>query len=261
MRIVLCVAIALVMVGCSKREEPAIPNVQLTEPEAPTPEAVKPQLPPLKPPQSLLDVDFLKLWNQAGPKRLTPAEQADRLIELLHYGVHPDEHLTAELVGTGTAGPLAIAVRYRVQSDVLKRVKLAADEPFRILTTGGLRGSITSSGQSGGTRTVVISVFDPPTEVRERFREFFHNGVIPAVSFTTGDGLFETLGAATPGWKYPYHTKDRKGTLTVALLLPDADSKAVDSLIAPGHLSRPLVVDRKANETLLVVIVEEKEIP
>ncbi|MCE9561010.1 MAG: hypothetical protein K8U57_03040 [Planctomycetes bacterium] len=259
MRVVLFAMLLSVAIGCSKRDSAPL-NVQVTQPE-PTPE-VKP-VPPVPPdeakpppPKSLLKLDFANLWEQTGPKRLSPEEQERQHHGRVVYADHADECLAGQVVGGGLAGPVAVIARLRIQSDVLKRVRAASEEPPSIRPTGGLL----ASGEFGGRRLTLISVVEKQPEARDRFRDFMQIGVVPVVAKATGSPTrLETRHGVVSITRIPFKTSDRSGTITLALVFPNTEKKALDELIPPDDVvGRSLLAGHREGDTLLIAIVDEQ---
>jgi hypothetical protein len=247
------------LLGCSKREQPG-PSVHVVNPDAGSDvdsrsgaePVVKPKLP-----ESLLEFDFVKLWDQTGPRRLSPDELRDQHFCQTLYSDNPDQCLAAELVGSGMAGPVSTAVRLKVQPDVLKRVRAAADTPL-VIPSGGNR----ASAKLKSKRTVVISLNEPFPETRARFDKF-NAGVIAEVKASGASEVVDGgLDGVQIGRKIAYTFASGTGTISLALRPPNAARDALDAVIAPGdEITRSLLADLDMNETVLVAVVEEKPQP
>lgn len=254
MRGVTFAMLVLVASGCSKRDS-APPGVQVTQADPntvtnPTPEAIEPA-----PPKSLIRLDFVKLWDEAGPKRLTLEEQQQLHHGRVVYADHPDECFAPQIVGSGLANPVTIIARLRVQSDVVKQVRRAAEDPPSIKPMWGLL----ASGEFRGRRTTVIAVVDAPAEGRERFRQLVEQGVTPIVTSTTGVVVSVAPLAGLPsGARIVYSLPDRTGTITLALM-SGPELKMLDTLIPPDDIvGRSLLGGRSEGVNLLIAIVEER---
>ncbi|WP_439629757.1 hypothetical protein [Gemmata sp.] len=183
-------ALFVALVGCSRRDA-AGPGVQIA-PHDPTAPSVgdAPQ------PPTLLELDFLGLWDRTATPRPSVEEQQRLYHGLVVYADHPEECLAAEIVGGGFATPLAVWGRHQAQRAVVKRVRAAAEQPPSVAPVGGL-----IARSCDGTRTVtVIAVVDEPAAARERFRELVEQGVVPAVAAATGSTVApEPLAGAPSG--------------------------------------------------------------
>ena len=249
---VLCV---LAGSGCSKRDSAPL-NVQVTPTDPNSGVNPGPGDPKPEEPKSLLQLDILALWERTGPKRLTPEEQEQQHHGRVVFADHADECLAGQIAGGGLAGPVATIARLRMQSDVVKRVRLASEQPPSIKPTGGFL----ASGQVDWKRTTLIVVVEPAIEANERFRQFIEEQVTPTVDATTGTAATAGPVPGVPsGAVLSYRLPDRTGTITLALLYPSADKKVLDSVIPPGDvLGRSLLAGRRDGEALLIAIVEEQ---
>src|SRR5262249_41862270 len=159
-------------------------------------------------PESLLDLDFVKLWDQTGPKRLTPDELRDQDFCQTLYADNPDQCFAAQLAACGPAGPVVVAVRLKVQPDVLKRVRFAADAPL-VIPSEGFRASATSKKK----RTVVIAMSEQLAETSSRF-ERFCAGVVAAVKANhAGEVVDCELEGVQTGRKITYTFATSTGTI------------------------------------------------
>jgi hypothetical protein len=202
-----------------------------------------------------LQTDFVALWDQTGPKRLSPEEEQRQYHGRVVFTDHADECLAAQVVGSGIAGPVPVLARLRIQSDVVKRVRRAIEEPPSIKPTGGLLGSV----QIDGRRTTLIAVVEPNAEAQARFREFLTQHVSPILAPHGGAGRVGLQPGPSQVWRSPYQLPDRSGTITLALLPPSGDKQTLDSLIPPGDvLGRSLLTGKREGEALLIAIVEEQ---
>jgi hypothetical protein len=256
MRSLSVILLAIGLSSCSKREQPA-PNVHVLTADGGSgvdtgsnPENVaKPKLP-----ESLIDIDFVKQWDKTGAKRLSPDELREQHFCQTLYADNPDQCLAAQLAGSGLAGPGVIVVRLKVQPDVLKRVRGAADTPL-VIPTADFR----ASAKLKKKRTVVISMNEPFAETRARFAQFC-SGVLAEVKASAASDVVDgVLDGAQIGRKITYTFASGTGTISLALRPPNAARDVLDCVIVPGdQITRSLIADLDWTEPVLVAVVEEK---
>lgn len=245
--------------GCSRREpSPLQVQVTPTDPNSGASPGSNPVDPTHEEPKSLLNVDFVALWDRTGPIRLSPEEQEYQHHGRVVYADHAEECFAVEMVGAGSSlgGPLLVLARNNARPEVTRRMRAVASEPFTPKPSGGLL----ASGQFDGKKTTVIAVVEQAVAADERFRRFIEQEVTPIVAQASGTAATPGPVSGFPsGAALAYRLPDRTGTITLALLPPAGDKKVLDSLISPADvLGRSLLAGRREGEALLLIIVEEQ---